>query len=317
MATEKSLTFFSIDILSWMQSYHFPPPKYRLPPPRYLQPPTNIPLSDEDEYQEGAKYIPSRLIGPLLDFEGVEMSLIHQNAGECIARILTKTLNPDKPLIYHTGGDHMSFTNRFDGDGEDEDGEITFMILPAMYSVEAIPPDYEVESLQRIDYRNPNITSLNRINSLDLESMSMMEVPQRWRDRGVGEDSANTHFSEQPSYWRKMIEFLDRRTPVFIQKVRDEISRRYIVLTTPYNNSYERLFFEALEKCRMSGVLPNLQKGLNARQRRVERHGLTEISRNKNTPWNVTRSIAKFVGPNMKARRGRKTLKARRTRKRM
>ena len=148
------------------------------------------------------------------------------------------------------------------------------------------------------------------------------ELCVRDRDRAVAipERLRNhpEHLGEmdQPSYWKKRVEFLDQRTPEFIQKVRDEISRRYIVMTDPHSPEVQRQLFKAMEMCRMSGVLPNLQKGVNARQRRVELHGLTEISRNKNTPWNVTRSIAKFVGKPNKTRRGRKSRKVRRTRKR-
>jgi hypothetical protein len=88
-------------------------------------------------------------------------------------------------------------------------------------------------------------------------------------------------------------------------------------MTTPEDPEFKRQFLKALEMCRMSGVLPNLQKGINARQRRIERHGLTEISRNKNAPWNVTRVVGKFVGPNIKTRKRkrRQTRKTRRGRK--
>jgi hypothetical protein len=146
--------------------------------------------------------------------------------------------------------------------------------------------------------------------------MCILETPQQLRKRAIGVDRANAAVVDQPSYFKKMVEFFDQRTPAFIQNVRDELSRRYIFMTDPHSPEVQRQLFNAMEMCRISGVLPNLQKGVNARQRRVERHGLTEISRNKNTPWNVTRSIAKFLGPNIKTRRGRKTRKARRTRKR-
>jgi hypothetical protein len=314
--------------ISRMQSYHYPPPKYRLPAPRYLPPPPNIPLS-EDEITADAVYIPSRLIGPLLNFEDKIFSSMHQTAGDCIANLLTSSLRPARPFIYHdAAGDSMIFTtevenNNTDNDTDDDtDDDISITILNSEYSIEEIPPELGIESLQHIDYRDPNITSLNRINSRDLEIMAMVDIPQVWRDRAVAipERLRNhpEHIGEkdQPSYWKKRIEFLDQRTPAFIQKVRDEISRRYIVMTDPHSPEVQRQLFQAMETCRMSGVLPNLQKGVNARQRRVELHGLTEISRNKNTPWNITRSIAKFVGKPNKTRRGRKSRKVRRTRKR-
>lgn len=304
---------FSISLVNRMQSYHYPPPKYRLPAPRYLPPPPNIPLS-EDEITADAMYIPSRLIGPLLDFEDVDFSTIYQKAGDCIANLLTSSLRPARPFVFIKGGDYMAFTTEVENNNTDDDMSIT--IVNSEYSVEDIPPELGIDSLQRIDYREPDVTSLNRINILDLTDMATVDIPQRWRDRGIGVDRANAHFMDKPSYWRKMVEFLDQRTPAFIQKVRDEISRRYIVMTDPHSPEVQRQLFQALEQCRMSGVLPNLQKGVNARQRRVELHGLTEISRNKNTPWNVTRSIAKFVGKPNKTRRGRKSRKVRRTRKR-
>ena len=109
--------------------------------------------------------------------------------------------------------------------------------------------------------------------------------------------------------------FLDARTPAFIQKVRDEISRRYIIMTDPHDPELERQLFKAMEQCRLTGVLTNLQKGVNARQRRVERHGLTEVSYSKNNlPPNTTGILAKFIGPKIKTRR-RKTRKTRKTRK--
>lgn len=287
-----------------MQSYHFPPPKYRLPPPQYLPPPTDdIPLS-EDEVDAHAMYILSRLIGPLLDFEGRDFNTMYQNVGDCIARQLTKALKPARQFIYNKGEDYMAFTTEIEDDARDDDMSIT--IVNSEKSL----------SLQIIDYRHPAVESLKDINSLDLVDMCILETPQEWRKRAIGADRANAAFVDQPSYFKKKVEFFDQRTPTFIQNVRDEISRRYIFMTTPEDPEFKRQFLKALEMCRISGVLPNLQKGVNARQRRVERHGITEISRNKNTPWNVTRRIAKFVGPNIKTRRGRKTSKARRTRKR-
>ena len=303
-----------------MQSYHFPPPKYRLPAPQYLPPPPNIPLS-ETEITEDAVYIPSRLIGPLLNFEDNIFSSMHQTAGDCIANLLTSSLRPARPFIYHATGDSMTFTTEVENNNTDDDISIT--ITNSEYSVEEIPPELGIEPLQRIDYRHPNVTSLNRINSIDLEMMAMVDIPQVWRDRAVAipERFRNRPDllgeKDQPAYFKKRVEFLDQRTPAFIQKVRDEISRRYIVMTDPHSPEVQRQLFQALEQCRMSGVLPNLQKGVNARQRRVERHGLTEISRNKNVPWNVTRSIAKFVGKPNKTRRGRKSRKTRRARKRV
>jgi len=303
-----------------MQSYHYPPPKYRLPAPRYLPPPPNIPLS-EDEITADAVYIPSRLIGPLLDFEDSEMSRIPEHAGNCIANLLTSSLSPARPFIYYDTGDSMIFTTEVENNNTDDDISIT--IVNSEYSVEEIAPELGIDSLKRIDYREPDVTSLNRINSVDLTHMATVDIPQRLRDRALAIPQRLRNRPEllgekdQPAYFKKIVEFLDQRTPAFIQKVRDEISRRYIVMTDPHSPEVQRQFFQALEQCRMSGVLPNLQKGVNARQRRVELHGLTEISRNKNTPWNVTRSIAKFVGKPNKTRRGRKSRKTRRTRKRI
>jgi hypothetical protein len=248
----------------------------------------------------------------------MEMSLIHQNAGDCIARLLTKAITPAKPFFYRKEGDHMQFTNSIasENENENDDDAISFMLLPALFSIEPIPPELDVEPLQIIDYRNPDVTSLDKISSVDLETMAIMDVPRRLRERAVGQDSANENFMDQPSYWKKIVEFMDQRTPAFIQKVRDEISRRYVILTFPYNPQLERQFFEAMEQCRLSGALTNLQRGVNARQRRVEYHGITEFSRYKNIPFNVNRIVGKLLGPSIKSRRGRKTRKARRTYKR-
>ena len=291
-----------------MQAYHYPPPNYRLPAPRYLPPPTDdIPLS-EDEVEAHAMYIPSRLIGPLLDFEGRDFNTIYQNAGDCIARQLTKAVNPARPFIYHRGGDTMVFTTETEDDARDDDMSIT--IVNSEYSVEDIPPESGLEPLFRFDYRHPAVESLKDINSLDLVDMCMLEIPQEWRKRAIGVDRANAALADQPSYFKKMVEFLEQRTPAFIQNVRDELSRRYIFMTTPEDPEFQRQFLKALEMCRISGVLPNLQKGINARQRRVERRGLTEMSHFKALPLNMTWELKTFLD---KTKIPRKTKKARRT----
>ena len=294
-----------------MRSYHYRPPTYRLPPPQYLPPPTDIPLS-EDEVDADAEYIPSRLIGPLLDFEDIGTSLISQSAGDCIARLLTKAMSPAKPFIYDKGGNQMVFTTEIE-DAPENVNDKSITIVNSEYSVEDIPPELGLEPLYRIDYRDPDVESLKDINTLNLEGMSMMEVPQRWRDRGVGEDRANENLEDQPSYWRRRLAFLDARTPAFIQKVRDELSRRYIVMTDPHDPELERQLFKAMEECRLSGVLTNLQKGVNARQRRVEQHGVSELAAFKKLPSNMTsRVLRKLVGPTIKNRKKRKARKTRR-----
>ena len=296
---------------SGMRSYHYRPPTYRLPPPQYLPPPTDIPLS-EDEVDADAEYIPSRLIGPLLDFEDIGTSLISQSAGDCIARLLTKAMSPAKPFIYDKGGNQMVFTTEIE-DAPENVNDKSITIVNSEYSVEDIPPELGLEPLYRIDYRDPDVESLKDINTLNLEGMSMMEVPQRWRDRGVGEDRANENLEDQPSYWRRRLAFLDARTPAFIQKVRDELSRRYIVMTDPHDPELERQLFKAMEECRLSGVLTNLQKGVNARQRRVEQHGVSELAAFKKLPSNMTsRVLRKLVGPTIKNRKKRKARKTRR-----
>jgi len=298
-----------------MQSYHYPPPKYRLPAPRYLPPPIdNIPLS-EDEVEAGAMYIPSRLIGPLLDFEGRDFNTMPYDVGHCISIQLTKALKPARQFFYNREYDQMIFTTELEDDDRDDDMSIT--IVNSEYSVINSPPELGLQPLRRIDYRHPDVTSLKDINSLDLVNLCILETPQRWRERAIGVDRVNAAVVDQPSYIKKKVEFFDQRTPAFIQNVRDEISRRYIFMTTPEDPEFKRQFLKALEMCRISGVLPNLQKGINARQRRIERHGLTEISRNKNIPWNATRIVGKFVGPNIKTRKRkrRQTRKTRRGRK--
>jgi len=294
-----------------MQSYHYPAPNYRLPAPRYLPPPTDdIPLS-EDEVEAHAMYIPSRLIGPLLDFEGRDFNTMYQNVGDCIARQLTKAVNPARPFIYHRGGDTMVFTTETEDDDRDDDMSIT--IVNSEYSVEDIPPESGLEPLFRFDYRHPAVESLKDINSLDLVDMCMLEIPQQWRKRAIGVDRANAALADQPSYFKKRVEFLEQRTPAFIQNVRDELSRRYIFMTTPEDPEFKRQFLKALEQCRLAGVLTNLQKGVNARQRRVEQHGVSELAAFKQLPSNMTsRVLRKLVGPTIKHRKKRKARKTRR-----
>ena len=311
-----------------MQAYHYLPQKYRMPPPRYLPPPTdNIPLS-EDEVEADAQYIPSRLIGPLLDFEDMGTSLISQSAGDCIARLLTKAMSPAKPFIYDKGGNQMVFTTEIE-DAPENVNDKSITIVNSEYSVEDIPPELGFEPLYRIDYRDPDVGPLKDINTLDLDKMSMMEVPQQWRDRGVGEDRANENLEYQPSYWRRRVAFLDARTPAFIQKVRDELGRRYIIMTDPHDPELKNKFLEALTICPMTNLSGLMQKGvnppprpmanlsglmqkrLNARQRRVKRRVLTKVSHSqKKLSPNSTE-------PRIKTRRRkrRQTRKTRRGRK--
>ena len=297
-----------------MRSYHYRPPTYRLPPSQYLPPPTeDIPLS-EDEVDADAQYIPSRLIGPLLDFEDPDLTSLHQTAGDCIARLLTKAVSPAKPFMYHRGADQTIFTTEIE-DAPENINDKSITITPSEYSVEDIPEELGIEPLQRIDYRHPNVVFLNKINISDLKKLAMMDIPQQWRILAAQEDHNNPR-RRQPSEWRQMLMFLDARTPAFIQKVRDEISRRYIIMTQPEDPELKSQLFKAMEECRLAGVLTNLQKGVNARQRRVEQHGVSELAAFKQLPSNMTsRVLRKFVGPTIKHRKKRKARKTRRGRK--
>jgi hypothetical protein len=80
-------------------------------------------------------------------------------------------------------------------------------------------------------------------------------------------------------------------------------------MTGPHDPELERQFLKALEACRLSLVLTNLEKAVNARQRRVERHGLTEVSHFKGLPLNMTWELKTFLD---KTKIPRKTQKARR-----
>jgi hypothetical protein len=294
-----------------MQSYYYPLPQY-LPPPT-----DNIPLS-EDEVVAQAEYIPSQFIGPLLDFEGMEMSLIPQNVGDCIAGLLTNAMSPTKPFIYYKGGNQMVFTTEIE-DGTENVNDKSITIVLSEYSIEDISPELGIEPLRRIDYSNPDVESVKDINSMDLYAISMTEVPQQWRNRGDGEDIANENFEDQPSYWRLRVAFLDQRTPAFIQKVRDELSRRYIIMTDPHNPELKNKFLEALILCPlMSRGLANFstltQKRVKPRQRRVERNRSTKVSYSKKIPANSTKILAKFIRPNIKTRK-RKHRQTRKTRR--
>ena len=142
-----------------------------------------------------------------MDFEDNIFSSMYQTAGDCIANLLTSSLRPARPFIYHATGDSMTFTTEVENDVTDDDISIT--ILNSEYSVEEIPPELGIESLQHIDYRDPNVTSLNRINSRDLEVMAMVDVPQVWRDRAVAiPERLRNHpelidETDQPFYWKK------------------------------------------------------------------------------------------------------------------
>jgi hypothetical protein len=274
-----------------MQAYHYALPKYQLPPPRYLPPPPHIPLS-EDEY--GAQYIPSRLMGPLLDFE-VEPSVIAQKVGDCIARKLTELQNSEDLWIYKlTERRYMRFTNASDTKG-----------------IWVLMPEFANDELDQIDFRDP--TSWQHLENITSEYLSLItstEIPVTWKLHSqLPELPDYANFIQQPSYWKKAVEFMEKRTPAFIQKVRDELSRRYIFMTGPQDPELERQFLKALESCRLSLVLTNLEKVVNVRQRRIERHGLTEVSHFKGLPPNMTWELKTFLD---KTKIPRKTQKARR-----
>jgi hypothetical protein len=172
-------------------------------------------------------------------------------------------------------------------------------------------PEFANDELDEIDFRYPSTwQELENITSEYLSLITRTEIPVTWKLHSqLPELPDYADFIQQPSYWKKAVEFMEKRTPAFIQKVRDELSRRYIFTTGTQDPELERQFLKALEACRLSLVLMNLEKAVNQRQRRVEQHGLAETSHFKGLPLNMTWELKTFLD---KTKIPRKTKKARR-----
>jgi len=250
--------------------------------PVYLPEPAHIPLT-EMEMEAMARFIPSQLIGPLLNFETDETLMnvfpfVYERAGECVAEQLTKLLSPGMPWTYENYGDSMRWTN-----------------ATGKLWVDIALPEFSVDSMPEIDYLNPSAIPMKDLNSFSLYYLAMDDVPQTIRDRAKAKPKEK---KIHPEYWRQRVEFLVQRTPDYIQQARDEVSRRYIVSVTPGAKALEEKFFQALEMCRMAGSPAKMNVNLKAKA--FTSNGMSR-----------KRSIfGEVLGP--KSRKMRKTRKTRR-----
>jgi hypothetical protein len=201
-----------------------------------------------DEDIANAFYLPSDIMSKLLYFDKLHSyhNRFRQSAADCLERLLEREFG--YRWQYDSGGGRFGqFWTEYESVyNNDRDIKIRFRLAK-----------HSFVSLPRWTFTGP-IPPLDTLNSLTLIDLAKPDVDYYYRDIALKDDEEfdGRPIYEKPSYYKRMIEFMEARTPEFIQQVRAELARRYyaVILNTSLlsNDVIKARLLRALASC--SGV---------------------------------------------------------------
>ena len=166
-----------------------------------------------------AFYLPSDMMSKLLYFDKLTSNhnRFRQSAMDCLERMLGRefgsrwTYDSGGGLLGEQWSQYESFYN--------DTLRIRIIFRLSKHSVIVLP---------RWNFNGP-IPPLNSISSQTLVDLAKPDVDHYYRSVALKDDADYERYSEfmKPSYYRRMIAFMDDRTPEFVQQVRAELARRY------------------------------------------------------------------------------------------
>ena len=190
-----------------------------LPVPEYALRPDEL---GADENIANAFYLPSNAMATLLYFDKLhsDHNRFRQSAADCLERLLEREFG--SRWQYDSGGGMVGRPWTEYESVYNNNGDIRIRFRVSKHSVLNLP---------RWTFNGP-IPPLDQISSLTLVDLAKPDVDHYYRDVALKDDAEFHEYPEymKPSYYQRLIEFMDARTPEFIKQVREELARRYYAI---------------------------------------------------------------------------------------